>query len=141
MIKKDLKILIVEDSAHTSNIMRIVIAESGYNVFCAANTQQATEVLSRNPIDLILLDIMLPGTDGLTFCTELRNSEKYKDIPVVFCTAKGERDDIVKAIKAGGNDYIIKPFSKDILLSKIAKVLDSMKPKVDTDITKEIEDM
>lgn len=137
----ELKILVVEDSPPTSNIIKLILKDSGYEVFCSTNAQQASEVLNRNTIDLILLDVMLPGTDGFTLCNELKMSDKFKDIPIVFCTAKGEREDVVKAIKAGADDYVIKPFTKRVLISKIATVLGKKKTGKHKDITSEIEDL
>lgn len=66
---------------------------------------------------------MMPGVDGFTVCQKLKQSEKTVNIPIVMCTAKGLKEDIMSAVKAGANDYIIKPFTKDTLLGKVKKFL------------------
>ena len=122
-MKGSKNVLIVEDSINTRNILRIMLEEKGYSVLTAINTQEAMTILHIQSIGLIILDVMLPGEDGFTFSENVRKNSEHKDIPIVFCTAKGLKEDVIRGLKAGGNDYIVKPFSKKILIEKVSKIM------------------
>lgn len=119
-------ILVVEDMPHIRNSLRIFLQGAGYRVAEAGNPMEARMVLEQRKVDLVLLDIMMPLADGYSFCKALKEDARFKSIPVIFCTAKASREDIAAAISAGGIDYIVKPFTKDIVLGKVAKVLETV---------------
>lgn len=119
-------ILVVEDMPHIRNSLRIFLQGAGYEVAEAGNPMEARLVLEQKRVDLVLLDVMMPLADGYTFCKALKEDARFKSIPVIFCTAKASREDIAAAISAGGIDYIVKPFTKDIVLAKVAKVLQAV---------------
>lgn len=119
-------ILVVEDMPHIRNSLRIFLQGAGYRVAEAANPLEAKMVLEQKKVDLVLLDIMMPMADGYSFCKALKEDVRFKSIPVIFCTAKASREDIAAAISAGGIDYIVKPFTKDVVLGKVGKVLETV---------------
>lgn len=116
-------ILVVEDTAAVRNIMKLFLSQAGYTVLEAGSAEQARKILQGIEVHLILLDVMMPGTDGLAFLKELKRAEKLAAIPVVMCTAQSERQIVVDAIRSGAADYIVKPFNKETLLKKVEHVL------------------
>lgn len=114
-----IKILIVEDEAAISNLIRINLTKAGYECFCADNGLDAANILEKNVFDLVLLDIMLPEVDGY----ELLEYIKPTNTPVIFITAKATLDDRVKGLTMGAEDYIVKPFEIVELLARVNVVL------------------
>lgn len=121
MAKKDL--FIVEDEEDILELLRYHLAREGYNITAVANGEDAVKTISRKTPDLILLDLMLPGWDGLEVCRRLKKDPKTADIPIVMVTAKGEESDVVTGLELGADDYITKPFSIKVLLARIRAVL------------------
>lgn len=113
------KILIVEDEFPISNLIRINLADEGYDCVCAADGKEAADYIEQESYDLVLLDIMLPGIDGY----ELLEYIKHTDTPVIFVTAKGSVNDCIKGLKLGADDYIVKPFQIGELLARVEAVL------------------
>lgn len=113
------KILIVEDDEAISNLININLQDEGYHCTCAYDGKQAADFLEENLYDLVLLDIMLPEVDGY----ELLEYIKPLGIPVIFLTAKGTLEDRVMGLKAGADDYIVKPFQIGELLARVEAVL------------------
>jgi len=100
------------------------LKSQGYEVMTALNGQEALETTSAEKPDLILLDVMMPGLDGISTGSRFKADPATKDIPIIMVTAKGEREDIMKAIdNVGVAEYIVKPFRIDQLLEKINFVL------------------
>lgn len=116
------KILIVDDEPHFITTLKDRLIVMGYEVDTAENGKEALEKAQGSP-DLILLDILMPGLDGIEVAGKLKNSDKTSSIPIIMVTAKGQMEDVTKATDAGVDDYIVKPFSPQILLEKIRKVL------------------
>lgn len=114
-------ILLVEDNVHIMNINRNTLLDAGYQVVTAVNLRSASEQLDTSRIHLIVLDIMLPDGDGVAFCLELRADGV--EIPVLFLTAKGDRDDILEGLRAGGDDYLTKPYDLEIFLARVRALL------------------
>lgn len=114
-----IQILIVEDEMAISNLIRLSLTKEGYHCACAYDGMTAADMLEENRFDLILLDIMLPGIDGL----ELMDYIRPMEIPVIFITAKNAVNDRVKGLRAGAEDYIVKPFEIVELLARIDVVL------------------
>ncbi|PCJ63361.1 MAG: hypothetical protein COA79_00715 [Planctomycetota bacterium] len=120
------KILIAEDTANIRKIITRLLSSTPYEIIEAVNGAEALEKIYSEMPSLILLDIMMPMKNGIEVCIEIKKNEKTKHIPVIFITAKSEPADIVKGFKAGGIDYISKPFSKIELLARINSQMDKL---------------
>jgi len=116
-------ILVVEDEKEIQELVQYNLAKEGYRVSCADCGEDALRIARSELPDLIVLDLMLPGIDGLEVCRALRRNQKTRSIPVVMLTAKGEEADIVVGLELGANDYITKPFSPRVLVARIRAVL------------------
>lgn len=112
-----MKILVIEDEIGISNFLSQGLEEEGYDVEVAEDGSKGLELAISKPIDLILLDWMLPKMSGLEVCKKIR--EKNQTIPIIFLTAKDTIQETIEGLKAGANDYIKKPFSFDELLERI----------------------
>jgi PleD family two-component response regulator len=112
-------ILIVDDSYDNLRVVGNILLGKGYNIFVANDGESALRTISLNKIDLILLDIMMPGIDGFEVCAKIKSDFKTEYIPVIFLSAKADPDDIVKGFENGGVDYITKPFHKPELLARV----------------------
>lgn len=109
-------ILVVDDDDALSEMVGIVLAQEGYEtVFCDAG-DRAFEAFTNSHPDLILLDFMLPGMDGIQVCTQIR---RESEIPIIMLTAKGDTEDVVKGLEAGADDYMTKPFKPAELLARV----------------------
>tara|TARA_Y100000589_G_scaffold313878_1_gene335732 strand:+ start:391 stop:1131 length:741 start_codon:yes stop_codon:yes gene_type:complete len=116
-------VLVVEDEQDLQDLLRYNLTREGMDVICADSGERALELARQKLPDLILLDLMLPGVDGLNVCRTLKNEAETSGIPVVMLTAKGEEADIVVGLELGADDYIPKPFSPRVLLARIKAVL------------------
>ena len=116
------RILVIEDDDHIQELLRYNLEAAGFETIGAASGEEAFDLLAPPP-DLVLLDIMLPGMDGLAVLQSLRITPATAAVPVVMLTAKGEEEDIVAALDAGADDYVVKPFSPRVLLARIEAVL------------------
>jgi DNA-binding response OmpR family regulator len=116
-------ILVIEDDSDIVEIIQYNFEREGYRVITASNGEKGIDaVISRKPA-LIILDLMLPGLDGLEVCKRLRSNADTRSIPIVILTAKGEESDIVLGLGVGADDYVTKPFSPKELLARITAVL------------------
>ncbi len=116
-------ILIVEDEEEIQELVRYNLAKEGYRVSCAGSGEEALEKSRSKPPDLVVLDLMLPGLDGLEVCKVLKGDPQTRGICVVMLTAKGEEADVVIGLEVGADDYVTKPFSPRVLLARIRAVL------------------
>lgn len=116
-------ILVVEDDVAIRDMLSFSLKQSGFECDSASDAEQGLEYLKNQHPDLILLDWMLPGIDGIEFIRRLRANENLADIPVIMLTAKGESEDLVKGLSVGADDYINKPFSPPELMARIKAVL------------------
>lgn len=116
-------ILVVEDEEDISELIKYNLNREGYNVTCVETGEDGLDKIRQTMPDLILLDLMLPGIDGLRVCKILKNDSKTEHIPVIMLTAKGEEADIVTGLEMGADDYIPKPFSTKVLVARIRSVL------------------
>jgi two-component system phosphate regulon response regulator PhoB len=116
-------ILVVDDEEDILELVNYNLTREGYNVSCAETGDQALKMARADMPDLILLDLMLPGTDGLEVCKILKNDPRTTSVPIVMLTAKGEEADIVTGLELGADDYVTKPFSPRVLLARIKAVL------------------
>jgi len=116
-------ILVVEDEEEIQELVRYNLQKEGYRVFCASSGESALSLVRINPSELVVLDLMLPGIDGLEVCRRLKGDPATQHIPIVILTAKGEEADIVTGLEMGADDYITKPFSPRVLVARIRAVL------------------
>jgi DNA-binding response OmpR family regulator len=117
------KILVVDDIADNIDLMRYYLEPSGYAVHAAHNSREALAALRREELDLILLDIMMPGIDGIQLCRILKSHELTRDVPVMMVTAVTQVQDKIRGLEAGADDYITKPFSGAELLARVRAML------------------
>ena len=118
-----IKILIVEDEEPIANLIRMNLKKAGYSCRCAFDGEEASNLLETERFDLLLLDIMLPGEDGIEILKKLKSSSRTREIPVIMVTAKGAEYDKVKGLDLGADDYVTKPFGMMELVSRIKAVL------------------
>lgn len=117
------KILVVDDEEDLLELLRYDLSREGFSVICASTGEEALEKTGSENPDLILLDLMLPGLDGLQVTRRLKEDPKTRDIPIAMLTARGEEADIVKGLQLGAEDYITKPFSKRVLAARLKTLL------------------
>ncbi|RJR46759.1 MAG: response regulator [Desulfobacteraceae bacterium] len=119
----DPKILVVDDEEDLLELLQYDLGRLGFRVICAATGEQGLEMAASETPDLILLDLMLPGLDGLQVTRRLKEDPKTRDIPIAMLTARGEEADIVTGLELGAEDYITKPFSKKVLAARLKTLL------------------
>jgi len=117
------QILVVDDEEDILELVRYNLAREGYQVICAPSGEEALKTAGSKILDLIILDLMLPGIDGLDVTKKLKNDPRTCHIPIIMLTAKGEEADIVTGLELGADDYITKPFSPRILVARIRAVI------------------
>jgi two-component system phosphate regulon response regulator PhoB len=117
------KILVVDDEEDILELLTFNLEREGYGVSATQSGEKAIKLAQTQTPDLIVLDLMLPGIDGLEVARILKNDSKARDIPIVMLTAKGEEADIVTGLELGADDYITKPFSPRVLLARVRAVL------------------
>ncbi|OQX99710.1 MAG: hypothetical protein B6I24_01875 [Bacteroidetes bacterium 4572_128] len=120
-MKNNVSVLIVDDNIDNLQIVSNFIQKShrNYKISISTNGEHALNSIKRSKPDLILLDVMMPNMDGFEVCKILKKNEKTKNIPIIFLTAKEETVDIVKGLKIGGADYVLKPFNFQELLARM----------------------
>lgn len=123
------KILIVEDEKNISKLIKYNLDKADYYCAIVSTGEKALDALKREIFDLVILDIMLPGIDGLEVCREIKQQEKLKSIPVIMLTAKGEEVDRIVGLELGADDYMTKPFSPRELVLRIKAILKRGKPE------------
>lgn len=116
-------ILIVDDEEDILELIKYNLAHEGYTILTAMSGEDAIKIATQSQPDLIVLDLMLPGIDGLEVTRYLRGQPGTHDMPIVMLTAKGEESDIVTGLELGANDYISKPFSPKVLIARIRAIL------------------
>ncbi len=118
------EILIVDDEPSIVVPIQFLMGQQGYNVLVAENGEDALDIIYKYKPDLILLDIMLPRIDGYEVCEIVRLDPRYRDIKIIFLTAKGREVEIAKGLALGADAYITKPFSNTELVSKVKELLE-----------------
>jgi len=116
-------ILIVDDEPDIIELIKYNLQNEGYKILSAQTGEQAVKMAKKSLPDLMVLDLMLPGIDGLDVARHLKNSETTRDMPIIMLTAKGEESDIVTGLELGADDYISKPFSPKVLIARIRAIL------------------
>jgi len=116
------KILIIEDDDHIIELLKFNVENNGYEVSIAMDGNEGLNKAIDELPDLILLDLMLPGIDGIEICNKLKNKDRTKDIPIIMLTAKGHETDKILGLEIGADDYMTKPFSVRELMTRIKVV-------------------
>ncbi|PHM62565.1 two-component system response regulator OmpR [Xenorhabdus ishibashii] len=120
-MQESYKILVVDDDMRLRALLERYLSEQGFQVRGAANAEQMDRLLTRESIQLIVLDLMLPGEDGLSICRRLRS--QHNSIPIIMVSAKGEEVDRIVGLEIGADDYLAKPFNPRELLARMRAVL------------------
>ena len=129
------KIAIVEDDETVREVLKMTLAAAGVKRVCAsARGDDGFRMVVREKPDVLLLDLMLPGLDGLSVCRRLREREETKSLGIIMLTARGEPEDVVEGLEAGADDYVVKPFSRSILVARIAALLRRKAPPLDREL-------
>lgn len=122
-------ILIVEDDSTIRSILAMTLKGAGYGrVRTASRGDEGMEAIRQSHPALVLLDLMLPGLDGLSICRLVRENPDFADTRILMLTAKGEDEDVVRGLELGADDYVVKPFSREVLLARINAVLRRQNP-------------
>lgn len=129
-MKKTPTILIADDDANICELVRLYLEKEGFQTIVCLNGERALEIFREGSIDLAILDIMMPKTDGVTVCREIRKESK---MPIIMLTAKGETFDKVLCLDLGADDYIVKPFEGKELVARVKAVLRRFLPDDDGD--------
>jgi two-component system phosphate regulon response regulator PhoB len=116
-------VLVVEDEADIRELVRYNLTKSGFEVIGVATGEEALAAAQDGTPDLVVLDLMLPGMDGLTVCQRLKRDFRTASIPIIMVTAKGEESDVVRGLNHGADDYVTKPFSPQVLVARVQAVL------------------
>mgnify|MGYP000389056096 FL=1 len=133
-------IYIVEDEEPIITLIKYNLEKEGYKVSYSDNGNDGIKGIKNSLPDLVLLDWMLPDFSGVEICKNLKKDSKFKNIPIIMLTAKGEEEDKIKGLNSGADDYITKPFSFPELLARVKALLRRSKPSVVVDIV-EFEDL
>ncbi len=116
-------LLVVEDEKDLQDLLRYNLIREGFTVTLTGSGEEALRLVQDEPPDLMLLDLMLPGIDGLEVCRALKSDPSTSGIPIVMLTAKGEEADVVIGLEMGSDDYVTKPFSPRVLVARLKAVL------------------
>ena len=130
------KVLIIEDEKAVREMLCFTLKNNSFAIFEAEDSDSAFDTLKKNDINLILLDWMLPGKQGIEISKLLRSSSETKDIPIIMLTAKSDESDKVLGLESGADDYITKPFSPKELVARIKALLRRTAPQKDMEVVK-----
>jgi two-component system phosphate regulon response regulator OmpR len=125
MTDPDAHLLIVDDDERIRTLLQKFLIRNGFLVSAARDAGHAERILSGLDFDMIILDVMMPGEDGVSFCHRLRQE---RDLPILLLTARGETEDRIKGLEAGADDYLAKPFEPKELLLRINSILRRVPP-------------
>jgi len=117
------KIVAIEDESDILEVIAYNLSREGYEVISARDGEKGLRIIKREQPDLVLLDLMLPGLDGLEVCRLLKSDPVTDSIPIIMVTAKGEESDVVLGLGIGADDYVTKPFSPKELVARVRAVL------------------
>jgi two-component system sensor histidine kinase/response regulator len=112
-------LLIVDDNMNNIQVLASMLTNNGFNVEFATNGPDALHWVEEENFDLILLDVMMPQMDGFEVCEKIKANKKFHDLPIIFLTAKTDKESVVKGFLKGGNDYLTKPFDQSELLARV----------------------
>ncbi|NNF99272.1 MAG: response regulator transcription factor [Desulfobacteraceae bacterium] len=117
------KVLVVDDEEDILELVRYNLQRDGYVITCTSSGEKALKMVELEMPDLIVLDLMLPGINGLEMTRKLKAKKRYGHIPIIILSAKGEETDVVTGLEMGADDYVTKPFSPRILAARVKNVL------------------
>ena len=117
------KIVVVEDEADILEVIDYNLSKEGFNVSSALDGEKGLVLVQKEIPDLVLLDLMLPGIDGIEICRQLKADSATRSISIIMVTAKGEESDIVLGLGIGADDYVLKPFRPRELIARVKSVL------------------
>ena len=117
------RILVVDDEPDLLELVSFNLRKHGYDTRCVTSGEAAIEAVQQDPPDAIVLDLMLPGVDGLEVCRQIKGDSATRHVPILMLTAKGEERDVVAGLEQGADDYIAKPFSPRVLIARVKAVL------------------
>jgi two-component system phosphate regulon response regulator PhoB len=123
MEKDEILILVVEDESDIRTLILHHLHKDGYSAAGAADGEEGLKIAGERHPHLIVLDLMLPGMDGMAVCRKVRKNPGLKNTPILMLTARGEEEDMVSGLEAGADDYVAKPFSNRVLLARIRSLL------------------
>ncbi len=135
------RILVVDDEEDLLELVSYNLGREGFRLECVATGEAALAAARKNLPDLIVLDLLLPGVDGLEICRRLKNDERTRHIPIIMLTAKGDESDMVTGLEMGADDYMTKPFSPRVLLARIKAILRRKAKDLSDDSTVQVRDM
>jgi two-component system, OmpR family, alkaline phosphatase synthesis response regulator PhoP len=131
------RILIVDDEEDIRELVELYLLREGYETLMCETGEEALDLIRSDPPALVVLDLMLPGIDGLEVCRRLKADHKTQDIPVLMLTARAEDADVVTGLELGADDYVTKPFSGKVLTARVQRILKRQaQPQADTDALK-----
>ncbi|PJF40470.1 MAG: DNA-binding response regulator [Chloroflexi bacterium] len=134
-------VLAVDDDPEVLETLERVLLRENFDVDLARSGAEALMKLERRVPDLLILDIIMPGLDGIAVCSQLRADPRFVNLPILFLTAKGSTDDIVEGLDAGADDYVIKPFDLAELRARIAALLRRSTRNTDSSSTLQVGDL
>src|SRR5215813_8543521 len=129
------RVLVVDDEPDLLELIHYNLTKAGYDVACVLSGEEALAYVHASPPDLIVLDVLLPGLDGLEVCKALRRNPTTVGIPIVMLTARSEDADVVAGLELGADDYLTKPFSPRVLLARMKAVLWCQQGEADEETT------
>jgi two-component system, OmpR family, response regulator len=117
-------ILVVDDEPHIRRVLSAILGSRGYEVIMASDGLQGLDELGNKKVDLVILDLMMPGANGLEILSRIRTDAQRSETPVIILTAKGQDTDREAALAGGANDFLTKPFSPKKLIARIDEILE-----------------
>ena len=122
---KPQRVLVVEDNEHAAYLLRTLLERAGYSVIVSPDGRDAlAKLVSMEPVDLVMLDLMLPYVSGYQVLIEARQNPKWQRVPIVVVTARTLEMDAVRALETGANDFVRKPFQPEELMARVRRAID-----------------
>jgi DNA-binding response OmpR family regulator len=125
MSERPASVLVVDDSADNRELLERRLAKQGYAVTVASGGELALELLAARGFDIVLLDVIMPGTSGLDVLRAIRADERLRGLPVIMTTALSDLDDVRQSLDLGADDYVVKPLEMPIVLGKMRQLLEA----------------
>lgn len=121
--KHNQSVLIVDDEPTARTLLRLMLVRSGYEVIEAENGHDALRKVTENKPDLVILDVMMPGLDGIAVCSSIRQELELPDLPIILLSAKGDIATVQDGLSVGANKYLVKPVSPEDLTGHVREIL------------------
>jgi len=117
------RILVIEDDEDIQTLINHNLSREGFKITISGNGVEGLNKVRNDSFDCVILDLMLPGMDGLEICKKVKRDPKTQHIPIIMVTAKGEESDIIVGLELGADDYVVKPFSPKVLIARVRSIL------------------